>query len=194
MNYLAHSFLSNNDHGLLVGNFIADHISGNDFENLPEHIIAGIKLHRKIDVFTDSHQKFKESKRIFYNGYEKYSGILIDIYFDHLLAKNYSVFSDISLSDYSEKVYDIYSTHQELLPESSKHFLKYVLSNNIYTAYAQKEGIQKVLFHLSHRINHGIQLDRSIDLFINNETQLKNNFEDFFNDALKEFNNNAQHV
>ena len=83
MNYLAHAFLSNNDRDLLIGNFIADHLRGNDFKDHKPEIIEGIYMHRKIDTFTDSHPNFKASKRLFYNGYERYSGILIDIYFDY---------------------------------------------------------------------------------------------------------------
>lgn len=187
MNYLAHSFLSNNDPGLLVGNFIADHLHGNHFEHLPENIVAGIKLHRKIDAFTDSHEKFKESKRIFYNGFEKYSGVLIDIYFDHLLAKNYNSYSTTSLTKHCEIVYDVYNQHLTILPQSSAHFLTYVLNNNIYHAYSKVEGIEKVLFHLSNRINHGIQLNESVKIFLDNEEQLKSNFDVFFKDAMKEF-------
>jgi len=187
MNYLAHSFLSNNNPALIVGNFVADHISGNHFENYPPDIIEGVKLHRRIDTFTDSHLKFKESKRLFYNGYEKYSGILIDIYFDHLLAKNFHNYSQISLNAYCNTVYSVYNEHKQLLPESSNGFLNYVLQNNIYYAYSTVEGIEKVLYHLSHRIKHGIWLNESITLFTDNEEELQNNFDQFFSDALKEF-------
>ncbi len=187
MNYLAHSFLSNNKPGLLVGNFIADHLVGNNFESYPEEIIEGIKLHRQIDEFTDSHIKFKESKRFFYNGFEKYSGILIDIYFDHLLAKNFTDFSAIPLNDYCKTVYNVYQKHLEILPKSSAGFLKYVLQNNIYHAYSSIEGIEKVLFHLSQRINHGILLNNSVEIFSENEKQLKQNFDDFFKDIKNKF-------
>ncbi|MGZ3900810.1 MAG: acyl carrier protein phosphodiesterase [Bacteroidia bacterium] len=189
MNYLAHSFLSHNEPGLIVGNFIADHIHGNQYEKYPPGIIDGILMHRRIDTFTDAHQKFKESKRFFYNGYEKYSGILIDIYFDHLLAKNFHTYSSVSLKDYSAHIYSVYLSYSEILPKSSARFLNYVLKNNIYLAYSTIEGIDRVLFHLSHRINHGILLNKSVELFQKHESQLETNFELFFNDALKEFNN-----
>lgn len=187
MNYLAHSFLSNNNTDLIIGNFIADHIHGNNFENLSPGIIEGIKLHRKIDAFTDSHQKFKESKRFFYSGFEKYSGILVDIYFDHLLAKNYNNHTTVPLQEYCDNVYSIYSQNKNILPKSSQAFLNYVLQNNIYHAYSTTQGIEQVLFHLSHRINHPVKLHHSMDLFNQNIEQLQNNFELFFKDAVKEF-------
>lgn len=187
MNYLAHSYLSNNDPGLLVGNFIADHIHGNHFEHLPALVIEGIKLHRQIDAFTDSHPKFKESKRFFYKDFEKYSGILVDIYFDHLLAKNFSLYTGQNLEGYSAGVYTVYQQQKAYLPKSSAGFLEYVLKNNIYNAYASTEGIETVLFHLSHRINHGVFLNKSMPVFLENETQLRQNFELFFDDARRLF-------
>lgn len=187
MNYLAHAFLSNNDKNLLIGNFIADHVRGNRFEQYHEEIVKGIHLHRRIDTFTDSHELFKSAKRVFYDGFEKYSGVLVDIYFDHLLAKNFGRYSKIPLDVFSESVYTIYKNHQALLPATSSGFLEYVLKNNIYTAYGRSEGIERVLFHLSHRLNHNVQLDQSIELFKRNEQLLDDYFHVFFNDAIKKF-------
>ncbi|MBX3164721.1 MAG: DUF479 domain-containing protein [Bacteroidetes bacterium] len=186
MNYLAHAFLSNNNKGLLVGNFIADHIRGNNFENFSPEIIEGIRLHRKIDAFTDTHPEFKNAKRIFYKDFEKYSGVLIDIYFDHLLAKNFEQHSKVVLPDFSQQVYSVYKENETILPVGSSRFLGYVLKNNIYTAYADVNGIEKVLFHLSHRINHNVRLDFSVETFEEHETQLQAAFDNFFADIRKE--------
>jgi acyl carrier protein phosphodiesterase len=189
MNYLAHAFLSNNDKDLLIGNFIADHLRGNNFSTYPKEIIEGILLHRKIDSFTDTHSAFKASKRLFYNGFEKHSGILVDIYFDHLLAANFESYSKIPLENFSKDVYRVYSNHQHLLPASSSRFLDYVVRNNIYTGYADLESIERVLFHLSHRIRHLVALDKSVGLFLEHEKQLKENFKVFFDEALLTFPN-----
>lgn len=187
MNYLAHAFLSNNQTHLLVGNFIADHLRGNDFGDLPSDIIEGVYLHRKIDTFTDAHPEFKKAKRIFYDGFEKHSGILVDIYFDHLLAKHFDQYSKTALHKFSGEVYTVYNNHIHLLPQSSSRFLEYVLKNNIYHSYSKTEGIEKVLYHLSHRIKHNIQLDQSMKIFNRNEKEMSLSFEIFFQDAIKEF-------
>ncbi len=187
MNYLAHAFLSNNNNDLLIGNFIADHIRGNDFKNFSPEIINGIHLHRSIDSFTDGHKEFKKSKRIFYDGFEKYSGILVDIYFDYFLASGFSNYSDLPLESFSENAYKVYSENVYLLPHSSSRFLEYVIKNNIYSSYSDIKGIETVLYHLSHRIKHGVQLDQSITLFKKNEDELRANFNSFFKDALTRF-------
>lgn len=187
MNYLAHALLSNNQKHLLVGNFIADHLRGNDFGDLPKDIVEGVYLHRQIDSFTDAHSEFKKAKRIFYNGFEKHSGILVDIYFDHLLAKYFQNYSNTTLPEFSKNVYAVYNEHLHLLPQSSTRFLEYVMKNNIYHAYSSSKGIETVLFHLSHRIKHNVRLDNSLTIFEKNEDELNQVFKVFFNDALKEF-------
>ncbi|MDI1354771.1 MAG: ACP phosphodiesterase [bacterium] len=187
MNYLAHALLSKNNTDHLVGNFIADHIRGNDFSNYSPGIIEGILMHRRIDTFTDAHPEFKKSKRVFYEGFEKHSGILVDIYFDHLLAKRFQDFHHESLEEFSSKVYEVYSNHKSLLPAHSSRFLEYVMKNNIYGAYSQKEGIERVLFHLSNRINHNVRLDESVKIFEARETELQANFNVFFKEAIIAF-------
>jgi acyl carrier protein phosphodiesterase len=187
VNYLAHAYFSNGNEGLLLGNFIADHLRGNHFEHFSKDIQKGIYLHRKIDQFTDEHPAFKQSKRIFYNGFERYSGVLVDIYFDHLLARDFSRYAKISLKEFTAKVYSVYQNNKTILPEHSSKFLSYVMTNNIYVAYSKIEGIEKVLFHLSHRIKHGVMLNTSIPLFLSHEREMQDHFEIFMKDAQKEF-------
>lgn len=187
MNYLAHALLSGNNEELLIGNFIADHIRGNQLAQFPPGVVQGIYLHRSIDAFTDAHPGFKKAKRFFYQGFEKHSGILVDIYFDHLLAKNFERFHAQQLNAFATDVYKTYRANRHLLPEGSNRFLDYLVSNNTYNSYASREGIQTVLYHLSHRIKHNVRLDESVLLYAQNEEEMSGIFFEFFNEALKEF-------
>lgn len=186
MNYLAHAFLSNNDTNLLIGNFIADHIKLAKAQHLPEEIIKGIMLHRKIDHFTDTHPLFVQSKRFFYDGFERYSGVLLDIYYDNILAQNFSKFSDIPLQDFVWNTYDLLEKNSDHLPESSQRFLEYAKKNNTFFEYSKIEGIELVLKHLSYRIGHGIDLSGSIPLFIANKEKIEQDFLVFM-EEMKEF-------
>lgn len=187
MNYLAHAYFSNDNEGLLIGNFIADHLRGNNFEHLSDEVKAGIKLHRQIDTFTDSHPSFKKSKRLFYDGFERYAGVLVDLYFDHLLARDFESHHPTPLRDFAQSVYSVYQNNSQILPMHSNRFLGYVLQNNIYVAYGKEEGIERVLFHLSHRIKHGVMLNESMSLFRSNENELNEHFQTFIEDAKAEF-------
>ena len=187
MNYLAHALLSSEDPELLLGNFIADHVRGNQLEGYPAGVVKGIQLHRRIDSFTDEHALFKASKRFFYERFQKYSGILVDIYFDHLLARDFQRYHQESLWSFSQKVYAIYSANQASMPEHSSRFLTYLIRNDLYRRYAEFEGITEVLKHFSMRIGHGILLDDSVLEFKQHEVGLQTNFDLFMADIQQHF-------
>ena len=81
MNFLAHLYLSQDNTNIMIGNFIADHIRGNNYEEYSKEIQRGIFLHREIDTFTDNHQIVRKSKRRLHQRYRHYDGVIIDIFF-----------------------------------------------------------------------------------------------------------------
>lgn len=186
MNYLAHAFLSFNNEHLTIGNFIADHIKTAEADKLLPEIKKGVMLHRRIDYFTDTHPLFIKSKRHLYDGFERYSGVLMDIYYDHILAKNFKEFSDVDLIPFTRNIYKVLQNNKKHLPESSQGFLNYVLDNNTFFEYSKIEGIELVLKHLSYRINHGILLNESLPLFVKNEKAIEEDFMKFMEDLIKE--------
>jgi len=159
MNFLAHLYLSGNSEELLVGNFIADAVKGSNFEAYSPGISQGIVLHRKIDSYTDSHPVFLESKRRLVPHFDKYSGVLIDVFYDHFLAANWSRFSTVKLDDYAQQVYAIMQKHFDTLPERSQYMLPYMIKGNWLLNYAHLDGIQRTLGGLSRRtkFNSGME-------------------------------------
>lgn len=184
MNYLAHSYLSFNNHDLIVGNFIADSIQGNKFSGLNENVIKGITLHRKIDVFTDQHLVYLKSKHRFSRNYDKYSGVLMDIFYDHFLAKNFERYSEIPLEDYSRDIYIVLNKDQSFFPEHAKRFYQYMTERNILYHYSSIEGIETVLTHLSYRIKNRYQLHLSIPLLKEYYQEIENEFFLFFEELI----------
>ena len=175
MNYLAHIYLSGDNETIRIGNFMADHIKGNKYKNYPEDIQKGILLHRQIDSFTDGHKIARGSKRRLNERYGLYKGVIIDILYDHFLAKNWSLYSKIPLSDYTTAFYKLLMEHYEILPEKIKYMSKYMIKDDWLAAYAHKEGIQKVLSGMNRRTG-GIS---DMDLAIND---LEMHYDDFEND------------
>ena len=99
----------------MIGNFIADHIKGNQFTHLSSEIQEGIKLHREIDTFTDAHKITRISKRRLHKRYGLFAGIIIDIFYDHYLAKNWSNYSAMPLDIYVNSVYQLLDHQKEVL-------------------------------------------------------------------------------
>jgi len=184
MNYLAHSYLSFGIENILVGNFIADHIRLPQFEKLDSEVKKGVILHRKIDGFTDSHPLFIQSKRYFCEEFDRYSGILVDIYYDHIFAENFSKYSDVDLNEFTHNVYQTMDNNLQHLPDSSIQFLNYARRNNTFFEYSKIEGIELVLRHLSYRINHGIDLSASVNCFVENKKKIEIEFFEFMEELI----------
>ncbi len=182
MNYLAHSFLSFQNTDLIIGNFIADSIQGNRFDGLTEGIIKGISLHRKIDTYTDAHPIFLTSKHRFSKDFDKYSGVLMDIIYDHYLAKNFEQYSSLSLQNHADGIYDILKNNHDFLPEHAKRFYGYMTERNILFHYSSIEGIQTVLTHLSNRIRNRFELQLAIPILEANYQEIEEEFFIFFKD------------
>ncbi len=151
MNYLAHLYLSGSDPNLIIGNFIADSVKGKQIENFSEEIIKGIKLHRQIDMFTDSHPVLERGKEALRPKFRKYAGVVMDVFGDHFLAKNWHDYSKTDLREYAEHMYSFLHKHKELFPEKARYTLHYMSMQDWLTNYRHIEGVQRALSGLSRR-------------------------------------------
>jgi acyl carrier protein phosphodiesterase len=151
MNYLAHLYLSFNDEEIMVGNFIADAVKGRQIEAFPEKIRLGIRLHRLIDEFTDTHPVVEVSKSRIRENYRKYSGVVVDMYFDHFLASNWSDFSTETLRDFTRNSYKTLFGYYVLLPSRMKRILPLMAAGNWLASYVEIENISRALQGMSHR-------------------------------------------
>lgn len=180
MNFLAHLFLSRNDHDLLIGNFIADYVKGRKKDLYPPAITRGIELHRAIDDYTDHHPITDESKSKLRPIYHKYSGVIVDIYYDHFLAKNFSEYSAIPLQKYVQDVYALLSNNQEYLPDEVKLFLPYMIEKNWLFNYQSIEGIGRTLTGLSKRVSFENKMDEAVVELKKDYLLYENEFARFF--------------
>lgn len=176
MNYLAHIYLSGDNELVTIGNFIADGIKGKKYKNHPKDIQIGILLHREIDTFTDAHKTVRKSTKRLHEKYSHYSGIIVDILYDHFLAKNWSTYSDIPLDNYCDDFYDSLKENYELLPSRIQHMMPYMISDNWLLSYSSIEGIQKVLEGMNRRTKNRSKMNLAVK-----------ELEDFYNEFESEF-------
>ncbi|MBC7495425.1 MAG: DUF479 domain-containing protein [Flavobacterium sp.] len=151
MNFLAHIYLSGNDDFIKIGNFMADGIRGKDYLNFSEQIKKGILLHRQIDTFTDAHPIFRTSKHRLHQNYGHYSGVIIDIFYDHFLAKNWKTYSSVNLDDYTKNFYNLIEQHDTFLTLRAKNMMPHMIKNNWLLSYQTISGIEKILIQMDYR-------------------------------------------
>jgi acyl carrier protein phosphodiesterase len=184
MNFLAHLYLSQNNTNIMIGNFIADHIRGNNYDKFSKEIQQGIFLHREIDTFTDAHKVVRKSKRRLHKRYRHYDGVIIDIFYDYFLAKNWATYSAIPLDVYTKSVYDLFDEISAELPLKSQQFIKYMIEYDILFNYQYKEGIAKVLNGMNHRTKGKSQMNLAIEDLSLLEAELEEDFTIFFQDLV----------
>jgi len=186
MNFLAHIYLSGENKNIIIGNFIADAIKGNKYKEYPLEIQQGIILHRHIDSFTDKHPRVKVSKERLHERYKHYDGIIIDILYDHYLAKNWSIYSKIPLNDYVQNFYNLLNVNYLILPEKVKTLLPHMMKDNWLYNYRTIEGIEKVLHGMNRRTNNISQMHLAVEDLKLNYLEIEDDFMFFF-EKLRNF-------
>ena len=184
MNFLAHLYLSGKDEKLMVGNFIGDYVKGRKYENYKDGVKQGILLHRQIDSYTDCHPKFREAKKLMVSEFGLYSGIIIDLIYDHLLAKNWNNYSTRNLHEYTKWVHAVLLKNFFYLPKRVQGFLPILIQNRRLESYATVEGIQKSLKIMSRYTSLPDKSEKAIEIMVENLPFFESNFADFMNDII----------
>ena len=162
MNFLAHLYLSGSNQKIMVGNFIGDFVKGSKFENFEEEIKTGILLHRNIDAFTDQHPVVIKSKKKLRKKYRHYSGVIVDMFYDHFLAVHWSIFHPIPLEEYTHKAYQTILQYVSILPEKVTYMLPFMIKNNWLFHYAQKEGVHRALSGMAKRTSFNSGMEQAV--------------------------------
>lgn len=175
MNFLAHIYLSGKDEELILGNFIADSIKGKKYLKYPKGIQKGILLHREIDTYTDAHPIVRKSTSRLFANYSHYSGVIVDIYYDHFLAANWAEYSDIPLENFTANFYRLLQKNFDVLPAPVQRFMPYMIEQNWLLSYASLQGIARILYQMNVRTKNVAQMDKAVE-------DLKEHYEDFGNE------------
>ncbi len=195
MNFLAHLALSGDDHEVMVGNFIGDFVKGNSYQNYPPKIQKGILMHRTIDYFTDRHQSTKICSQLLYEGYGRYSGVVVDVFFDHFLAENWnSFYTDITLHQFVTKAHKILLKHYFTLPGEVKGFLPFLINSRRLENYRHFDSLERSLEIMSNRTSLPSHVPFAIATLKDNYDLFRDNFFILYNDLQQHLNisNNQQ--
>lgn len=183
LNFLGHIFLTPDDDELLLGNFIADSVKGNPYNKLPERVADGVKLHRAIDAFTDSHQLVKQGVERFRPTQGRYAAVVIDVVYDHVLASNWQNFHDQELGRFTDEVYTRLESHSHHFPSSVQRYFPYMKEQNWLYNYQFEWGLRKSLEGLDRRTSVETELVGSVEVYKESEAKFLEEFQQFIADA-----------
>jgi acyl carrier protein phosphodiesterase len=186
MNLLAHALLASPDAEVMLGSLIGDFVRGRIDPALPPKVRAGIALHRAIDAYTDAHEDVAAARALFAPPFRRYAGILLDVWFDHLLARQWARFGADDLDDFSDRVRGVLAINSALVPERMRGFVAYLEANGLPAAYRDTALIGQALRGISRRLTRANPLDEALPVLVARHAPLQKCFDAFF-PALRNF-------
>lgn len=184
MNFLAHLFLSGSNDDWMVGNYLGDFLNKRQIIGLREEVKRGVELHRLIDSFTDTHPEVEKACGIFRSKHRKYAPILVDIYFDYLLSKNWNRFSAVPLRTFADQAYRVLLHAAPTFPKATMDQTQRMIAGDWLMSYGKYQGLEFVMNKLKNRVSKPDQLDDAVETMKEHEKKLNEYFMSFFPDLI----------
>ena len=180
MNWLSHLFLSEPNPAFRIGNLLPDLAPMSALSGLPTEFLRGIRQHRQIDAFTDSHAIFRRSISRVGPEFRRYGGILVDIFYDHFLTVEWPRLCAVPLEPFTEEVYSSFETHRHEIPAEAYEHLERMKSGNWLCAYGDLDGVALTLNRISQRLRKPVPLENAVSVFRSDYAGFRDDFAAFF--------------
>jgi acyl carrier protein phosphodiesterase len=187
VNHLAHLFLAPPDAESLIGNLSGDFVKGPLGDRFTPGIREGIRNHRAIDAFTDSHPSVAAFRRVLVPEHGHYARIIADVFFDHFLVRGWTRFTDEPFDDFVSRVFATLDPHAATLPGRLALVYPYMRDDKWLSSYAHIDGIYTSLYHLSARLSRPHRLETSVRHLTDSRDELQRHFDEFFPELLARF-------
>ena len=192
MNWLAHLFLSQPNGADRLGNLFGDLVKLKERKTLNSCFNKGLKCHLSIDYFTDNHIVFRHSKKRLDRGSRRYSGVLIDVFYDHFLATNWHCYSQVGLANFTQEVYQSFEEYWELIPPFPQIVIYRMIEQDWLASYYYVDGIEATLKRIKAKLSNKHQEYFVVSHFLaqleNNYEALEEDFRAFFPEIISHIN------
>jgi len=187
MNFLAHAFLSRSSPDLLIGGMLGDFVKGALGERYTPTQRAGILLHRAIDRYTDAHPIVHASCALISPARRRFAAILVDVFYDHFLARHWRRYADQPLEEFTQQVYATLLPHAASYPERLQRILPHMAANDWLASYAEIESVDAALRGIARRFQRfprAAVLNDGVQELLAHYAALEQQFLDFFPELL----------
>lgn len=180
MNYLAHAYLSFGHADILAGNLFSDYIKGKKQFEYPPPVQYGIRLHRLIDEFTDTHPVTLEAKKVFKPAVGLYAGAFMDVVYDHFLALDQNEFPGGLLDTFAAQTYLTLHDYTDIMPPTFARLFPYMQQYDWLSNYRHTWAIHRSFQGITERAKYLSTSERVFDIFLNEYSFLQNCYSSFF--------------
>jgi acyl carrier protein phosphodiesterase len=186
MNYLAHAYLSFNNPDILAGNMISDYVKGKRQFEYSIPVQKGIRLHRFIDEFTDTHAATQELKSFFRPQYRLYSGAFADVVYDHFLANDQLQFATAEdLQQFATTTYHLLDGFTHIFPAPFQRMFPYMKEYDWLYNYKSTRGIEQSFGGLVRRAAYLTESEKAFEIFNRHYASMQVCYDNFFTDLKK---------
>lgn len=152
MNYLAHLHLGGPGPQQMLGSLYGDFVKGRLEGRFAPPLEAAIRLHRQIDVFTDSHPLVLAALQLFCAERRRYAGIIIDVFFDHVLARHWREYHPQPLDQFTRQVYQVLRD-EPALPGRLAAMAPHMIREDWLGSYRDFRVLEQVLNGIARRLS-----------------------------------------
>ena len=155
MNFLAHCLLAHPGDGFVAGGILGDFVKGNIPESFPVDLRAGVRLHRRIDSFSNRLPAMKDSARRFPPTLRRVAPVLLDIVADHFLARSWSHYGIGDLGDFTARTYAAVERYGHWIPARGRVFVRRMAETDLLARYTDPAIVHGAMEHVLGRLELG---------------------------------------
>lgn len=185
MNWLAHLLLSEPTAAFRIGNMLPDMLRLSDLNAMPLEFQGGIARHRAIDAYTDSHPVVRRSIERIRPPFRRWGGVVVDVFYDHFLARDWALYADVPLEDFAQQIYADFDLCREYLPPKLWPQLQQMKHDDWLCSYREIDGIETALRRMEFRLRKPFALHQATRELENNYDELADDFREFFPQLAK---------
>ncbi len=183
MNYLVHLYLAGEDPELQLGGLMGDFVKGPIPADYPEKLALGLHLHRRIDSLAQNSPHTRQSRQLLDTKFGHGRGIIVDIFYDHFLAANWSDYASEPLESYADEVYRLLQKQHAKLPPGLQQVAPYMIKHNWLVSYRQRHVVGRALEKISQRLSRPLPLAEGVNDLAAHEALFLHDFRGFMTEA-----------
>ncbi|MEX0914432.1 MAG: ACP phosphodiesterase [Wenzhouxiangellaceae bacterium] len=181
MNHLAHVVLAGPDPDHRLGAFLGDHVKGvTALDALPQELARGVRLHRRVDSWSDAHPAVVALRAQTGPDWRRYSGVILDVLFDAMLVRNWHLYKATPLEEYGRQIDDLLTRRQSELPPRLLRFSLWARQVGLWTRYDERAMLDEIFYRLAQRHGRCSPLSQGTQLLDRLEPKIEQTFSELF--------------
>ena len=185
MNFLAHALFAGNADADRIGGVLGDFVKGYLPAGLLPDLASGVALHRAIDSYADRHPAFAASRARISPARRRVGGILVDLFYDHLLARDWVIRGRGTLEDYTAQLYALLRDYPGPLPQQAREVAARMRAHDWLGSYRSVAAVGRAIDQMAvYRLRRANSLAGGIEEFIADADGFASDFRLFLPDAL----------